>query len=139
MELVAPNGDNSGETDHDIEKQGWRKRFVSHLQRGKPRFMHMITSSSSNRHSDMNSGEGLDNKSRKTNNPPPTAISVNESRRKKEDNMAVIFMGFILVFLVCHLPRLLLNMHELITYQDQQRCMEAGKNPWPIWSIVMIR
>ena len=36
-------------------------------------------------------------------------------RCKKEDNMAVIFMGFILVFLVCHLPRLLLNIHELAT------------------------
>jgi hypothetical protein len=28
---------------------------------------------------------------------PPPALTVNESRRKKEDNMAVIFMGFILV------------------------------------------
>jgi hypothetical protein len=37
---------------------------------------------------------------------PPPSLTVNESRRKKEDNMAVIFMGFILVFLVCHLPRL---------------------------------
>ena len=36
---------------------------------------------------------------------PPPSLTVNESRRKKEDNMAVIFMGFILVFLVCHLPR----------------------------------
>ena len=28
---------------------------------------------------------------------PPPSLTVNESRRKKEDNMAVIFMGFILV------------------------------------------
>ena len=39
----------------------------------------------------------------------------NESRRKKEDNLAAVFMGFIIVFLVCHLPRLLLNIHELAT------------------------
>ena len=43
--------------------------------------------------------------------------SSNESRRSKEDNMAIIFMGFILVFLICHLPRLLLNIHELVTVQ----------------------
>ena len=45
----------------------------------------------------------------------PQPVTVNESRRKKEDNLAVIFMGFIMVFLVCHLPRLCLNIHELAT------------------------
>ena len=47
--------------------------------------------------------------------PPPPAQVTNESRRKKEDNLAAVFMGFIIVFLVCHLPRLLLNIHELAT------------------------
>ena len=45
---------------------------------------------------------------------PPAQVT-NESRRKKEDNLAAVFMGFIIVFLVCHLPRLLLNIHELAT------------------------
>ena len=36
-------------------------------------------------------------------------------RRKKEDNMAVIFMGFILVTLICNFPRLVMNIHELWT------------------------
>ena len=65
-------------------------------------------------------------------------ISVNESRRKKEDNMAVIFMGFILVFLVCHLPRLLLNIHELVTLQHAMECQKAGLNPFPLWSLITI-
>ena len=47
--------------------------------------------------------------------PAPPAQVTNESRRKKEDNLAAVFMGFIIVFLVCHLPRLLLNIHELAT------------------------
>ena len=47
--------------------------------------------------------------------PPPPPQVTNESRRKKEDNLAAVFMGFIIVFLVCHLPRLLLNIHELAT------------------------
>jgi hypothetical protein len=41
-------------------------------------------------------------------------------RRKKEDNLAGIFMGFIIVFLVCHLPRLLLNIHELATIRKER-------------------
>ena len=49
---------------------------------------------------------------------PPPSLTVNESRRKKEDNMAVIFMGFILVFLVCHLPRYALLLHSLFKTTD---------------------
>lgn len=70
--------------------------------------------------------------------PPPSTISVNESRCKKEDNMAVIFMGFILVFLVCHLPRLLLNIHELATIRNAMKCMKADLNPFPLWSTFAI-
>ncbi len=55
-----------------------------------------------------------------TSTAPPGGVTVNESRRKKEDNLAVIFMGFIIVFLVCHLPRLLLNIHELATIRKER-------------------
>lgn len=74
----------------------------------------------------------------KPTHPPPPSIAVNESRRKKEDNMAVIFMGFILVFLVCHLPRLLLNIHELATIRHAMECQEAGEKPFPLWSQIAI-
>ena len=53
---------------------------------------------------------------------PPSPFSrrqnINERRRRFEDNLAAIFMGFVLVFLVCHFPRLLLNIHELVTLRD---------------------
>ena len=52
--------------------------------------------------------------------------------------MAVIFMGFILVFLVCHLPRLLLNIHELATIQHAMICQSAGMEPFPMWSLITI-
>ena len=41
----------------------------------------------------------------------------NEKRRIFEDNLAAVCMGFVLVFLVCHVPRLLLNIHELVTIE----------------------
>ena len=37
------------------------------------------------------------------------------------------------VFLVCHLPRLLLNIHELATIQHAMACQSAGFNPFPLW------
>ena len=35
------------------------------------------------------------------------------TKRVNERNMAFIMMGYVIVFLVCHFPRLLLNIHEL--------------------------
>lgn len=70
--------------------------------------------------------------------PTPGGVTVNESRRKKEDNLAVIFMGFIMVFLICHLPRLLLNIHELVTIQHAMECQGRGFHAFPLWSHIMI-
>ena len=58
-------------------------------------------------------------------------------RRKKEDNMAVIFMGFILVFLICNAPRLILNIHELMTirwaFSISQSFQTLSMNDWSWW------
>jgi hypothetical protein len=37
-----------------------------------------------------------------------------------ESNLAAIMMGYVLVFLICHLPRLLLNIHELATIRFEK-------------------
>ena len=47
-------------------------------------------------------------------------------------------MGFVLVFLVCHFPRLLLNIHELITIEEAMKCGERGHHPFSVWSMVTI-
>ena len=39
----------------------------------------------------------------------------NERRRIFEDNLASVCVGFVLVFLICHSPRLFMNIHEIIT------------------------
>ena len=46
----------------------------------------------------------------------------NARRRRMEDQMATIFMGYILVFLVCHSPRLMLNIYELATIREAVEC-----------------
>lgn len=62
----------------------------------------------------------------------------NERRRLFEDNLAAVCMGFVLVFLVCHFPRLLLNIHELITIKEAMMCGEQGHHPFSVWSMVTI-
>ena len=34
-----------------------------------------------------------------------TATNTQQARRKQEDNLAIVFMGIVLVFLICHSPR----------------------------------
>lgn len=64
--------------------------------------------------------------------------TVNERRRRFEDNLAAIFMGFVLVFLVCHFPRLLLNIHELITIREAMECTKQNEHGFSLWSLILI-
>ncbi|XP_040577698.1 uncharacterized protein [Lepeophtheirus salmonis] len=64
--------------------------------------------------------------------------SHNERRRNFEDNLAGIFMGFVSVFLICHIPRLLLNIHELITIKEYRFCRQHGLMGFSLWSLLMI-
>ena len=59
-------------------------------------------------------------------------------RRKAEDNLAIVFLGFAMVFLVCHTPRIAIDLHELLTLRDANACREAGVRGFPPWSIAAI-
>ena len=55
---------------------------------------------------------------------------------KKHDFSAIsatIFMGYILVFLVCHSPRLMLNIYELFTIRQAMECQTIGLDAFPLW------
>ena len=47
--------------------------------------------------------------------------------------LATIFMGYILVFLVCHSPRLMLNIYELFTIRQAMECQSVGLDAFPLW------
>ena len=64
--------------------------------------------------------------------------SINEKRRYFEDNLAAIFMGFVFVFLICHMPRLFLNIHELIVMKGAMECQYHHQEPFSMWSLILI-
>ena len=50
-----------------------------------------------------------------------------------EDRLAMIFLGFAVVFLVCHLPRLVLNFYEAANIHHWNDCEAAGEKHVPLW------
>ena len=62
----------------------------------------------------------------------------NEWRRRAEDNLAIVFMGFILVFLCCHLLRIVIDCHELLTLEEANACRNSGVSGVPAWSSLVI-
>ena len=59
-----------------------------------------------------------------------------ENRRQKEDNLAVIFMGIVIVFLVCHFPRIFLSLHEMLVIRNTMACSRVGYHSFPLWAIL---
>ena len=47
---------------------------------------------------------------------------IKKERLKKEDHLSTIFMGYVLVFLICHTPRLALNFYELTAIRRGLEC-----------------
>ena len=59
-----------------------------------------------------------------------------QARRKQEDNLAVVFMGIVLTFLVCHAPRNLLSMIEMYLIRTAIECSKHNLEKFPIWAYI---
>ena len=57
-----------------------------------------------------------------------------QARRRHEDNLAVVFMGVVLVFLVTHALRVFLSLHETWVIQTAIICHKAGMAMFPGWA-----
>nr|XP_040571530.1 FMRFamide receptor-like isoform X2 [Lepeophtheirus salmonis] len=65
-----------------------------------------------------------------------TSSANQQTRRKQEDNLAIVFMGIVLVFLVCHFPRLFLSMYECIVIREAFICQKKGLHSFPVWLLL---
>ena len=60
-----------------------------------------------------------------------------KGRRRRDDNLSIVLMLIVVVFLICNLPRLILNMHEITVNQDVNRCQQTDLGGFPVWSIAL--
>ena len=60
-----------------------------------------------------------------------------KGRRWRDDNLSMVLMLIVAVFLICNLPRLILNMHEITVIQDVNRCQHTDLGGFPLWSIAL--
>ena len=42
-------------------------------------------------------------------------------------------MGIVLFFLISHLPRILMGIHEVVVYNQTLACEKARMRPWAVW------
>lgn len=61
----------------------------------------------------------------------------NARRRRVEDRMAILFMGIVTFFLLCHFPRILLNFYEMLVIEQAMACSEMGKKAFAVWAQIM--
>ena len=45
-----------------------------------------------------------------------------------EDNLAMIFMGIVAVFLLCHFPRIFLGVHEMVIANESLACSKVREH-----------
>ena len=64
-----------------------------------------------------------------------SATATQQARRKQEDNLAIVFMGIVLVFLVCHTPRNLLSLVEMVIIKEAMECQGMGMHAFPVWTL----
>ena len=57
-----------------------------------------------------------------------------QARRKEEDNLAVVFMGIVGMFLACHTLRIFLNLHEMVVIREAMECYRRRLRGFPVWS-----
>jgi hypothetical protein len=66
----------------------------------------------------------------------PSVHMSNARRRRTEDRMAVLFMGIVVVNLICHFPRILLNFYEMMVIEEAMACAAVGKRAFAVWAQV---
>ena len=52
-------------------------------------------------------------------------LILNQDRRQREDHHAIIFMGIVIAFIICHSLRVFLDIHEIFTLKKSNLCQKT--------------
>ena len=62
-------------------------------------------------------------------------IALQKEKHTSEEKLFFIFSSISLLFLVCHLPRFILDIDEAIFQKESIECTEAGYSVAPLWAL----
>ena len=64
---------------------------------------------------------------------------LNTSRStNQEKDLAKVLIGIVIMFILCHTLRLIINFYETIVIRQALACEMAGKNDFPLWGFITI-
>jgi len=66
-----------------------------------------------------------------------SSVRRKEFLRKRENSLARVLIGIVLTFLVCHILRIVLSIHEAITIKHAMFCDRNNKRGFPAWAHVV--
>ena len=61
-----------------------------------------------------------------------------KNKQKEEDKMGLILIFITILFILCHSPRLILDIHELMNSDNANKCQAAGLDFIPTWVYIFI-
>ena len=64
-----------------------------------------------------------------------THLAPKQSKQASEKILYRVFMTISLLFLLCHSPRFILDVHEALYAKDRIACMNAGYDGFPLWAL----
>ena len=90
--------------------------------------------------SDGNRSNGTQHHPNHSNTPNHSSHIVNSNISSQERTLYITFFCLTTTFLLCHLPRILLNIYEVPMSQDRELCRQVYKRPFysPRWVLVRI-
>ena len=70
--------------------------------------------------------------------PPPLLEDQARARRlNQERDLARILIAIVTTFILCHLLRLFLNIHETVIIKEVEACFSAKQNGIPPWVLIV--
>ncbi len=65
------------------------------------------------------------------------STNTHTQQAQEENRSAVILFAIVILFLVCHLPRNFLNLHEALTFAQKKEDYLNGCSGMPMWILVI--